>query len=184
MRKNIFKILIFAALFCILLTVSVFAEEAVVTGNDVNFRSGPSDDYAIYERLPKGTVVTVTDRSDSEWYAVTYNGKSGYIYSAYLSLSDAPASGSDASSAQAEGKAGTVNAMYVRFRSGPGTDHSILGEYNRGTALTVTGSSGNWYAVVINGTAGYMYADYVTVGGSSSPAPAATPALTPTPPLF
>ena len=72
MRKKLFRTLTFAALFCILLTVSVFAEEAVVTGSDVNFRSGPSVDYAILECLPKGTVVTVTDRSDSEWYGVTY----------------------------------------------------------------------------------------------------------------
>ncbi|MBR0207478.1 MAG: SH3 domain-containing protein [Oscillospiraceae bacterium] len=183
MRKNLFRTLTFAALFCILLIVSVFAEEAVVTGSDVNFRSGPSSDYAIFERLPKGTVVTVTDRSDSEWYAVTYNGQSGYINSAYLSISSAPAAGSKSQPAvtQTEGRSGTVNAMYVRFRSGPGTDYSILDEYNRGTALTVTGSSGSWYAVVINGTSGYMYSDYVTVGGSVDPAPAATPKPTTTP---
>ncbi len=192
MRKKLFRTLTFAALFCILLTVSVFAEEAVVTGSDVNFRSGPSVDYAILECLPKGTVVTVTDRSDSEWYGVTYNGRSGYISSAYLSIASEPApdpapntdTGGDSGSSpvQAEGLSGTVNAMYVRFRSGPGTEYSILGEYNRGTALTVTGSSGNWYAVVINGQSGYMYADYVTVGGSVDPDPTPTPTPTPTPP--
>ena len=194
MRKKFFRTLTFAALFCLLFTVAVFADEAVVTGSDVNFRTGPSVDYSIYECLPKGTVVTVTDRSDSEWYAVTYNGRSGYINSAYLSITStaAPAaeppagsgtgSAPGSSSTPAEGLSGSVNAMYVRFRSGPGTDYSILGEYNRGTALTVTGSSGSWYAVVINGEAGYMYADYVTVGGSSAPAaPASTPAPTPPP---
>ena len=188
MRKNVFRILTFAALFCILLTVSVFAEEAVVTGSEVNFRSGPSTDYAIYECLPKGTVVTVTDRSDSEWYGVTYNGRSGYISAAYLSVSSSPDSAADPAPAetpvQTDGEAGSVNAMYVRFRSGPGTDYSILGEYNRGTELTVTGSSGSWYAVVINGKSGYMYSDYVTVGGSVKPVeetPKPTPKPTPAP---
>ena len=191
MRKKLFRILIFAALFCIVLTVSVFAEEAEVTGNDVNFRSGPGTDYAIYDCLPRGTVVTVTDRSDSEWYSVTYDGNSGFIYAVYLSVYTAPAEASApaaapapaAESAQSGGSSGSVNAMYVRLRSGPSTDHSILGEYNSGTALTVTGSSGDWYAVVINGQSGYMYAQYVTVGGeasgstaSSAPAPASVPA--------
>ena len=190
MRKTLLKTLAFAALFCILFTVSVFAEDAVVTGNDVNLRSGPSTDYAIYECLPKGTVVTVTDRSDSEWYCVTYNGRSGYVNSAYLSFTDAssPETEPDEPSVPADGSYGTVNAMYVRLRSGPGTDYSILGEYNRGTALTVTGSAGNWYSVVIDGIYGYMYADYVTLSEAPvvpvetpEPTPAPTPAPTPEP---
>lgn len=190
MRKHFFRTLVFAALFCILLTVSVFAEEAEVTGNDVNFRSGPGTDYAIYDCLSRGTVVTVTDRSDSEWYSVTYDGHSGFIYASYLSVSAAPAQAAapasveaPAAPAQTGGSAGTVNAMYVRLRSGPSTDHSILGEYNSGTALTVTGTSDEWYAVVIGGESGYMYADYVTLGGSAPAAPAATsaPAATPAP---
>ena len=184
MRKRVLKTLIFAALFCILLTVSIFAEEAEITGSYVNFRSGPSTEYAIYDCLPKGTVVTVTDRSNSEWYAVTYDGRSGFISSAYLSVYGNPAPADDPVPDPVnttEGTSGTVNAMYVRFRSGPGTDYSILGEYNNGTALTVTGSSGNWYAVVIYGQSGYMYADYVTVGGAvpSQNTPAPTPAPTP-----
>ena len=186
MRKRVLKTLIFAALFCILLTVSVFAEEAEITGSYVNFRSGPSTEYAIYDCLPKGTVVMVTDRSNSEWYAVTYDGRSGFISSAYLSVYGNPAPAGDPvpdPDTSTDGTSGTVNAMYVRFRSGPGTDYSILGEYNSGTSLTVTGSSGNWYAVVIYGQSGYMYADYVTVGGAvpSQTVPEPTPEPTPAP---
>lgn len=193
MRKKLLRTLTFAALFCILLIVSVFAEEAEVTGSDVNFRSGPSTDYAIYDCLPKGTIVTVTDRSDSDWYGVTYDGHSGFIYSRYLSVYAAPAPAADPepaadpapaapATAQSGGSAGSVNAMYVRFRSGPSTDYSILGEYNSGTSLTVTGRSGEWYAVIINGESGYMYAQYVTVSGSVPAAePEPDPAPTPTP---
>ena len=185
MRKNVLRTLAFAALFCILLTVSIFAEEAEVTGNDVNFRSGPSTDYAIYECLPNGTVVTVTDRSNSEWYSVTYNGRTGFINSGYLTVYGETAPAAPANDpgpdpvVTADGSSGTVNAMYVRFRSGPGTDYSILGEYNNGTALTVTGSSDGWYAVVINGQHGYMYADYVTVG--EAPVVPEEPEATPEP---
>lgn len=191
MRKYVFRTLAFAALFCILLTVSVFAEDAEITGNDVNFRSGPGTEYAIYDCLPKGTVVTVTDRSNGEWYGVTYGGHSGFISSAYLSVSASPSEPAAVETPSAPASSGgTVNAMYVRFRSGPSTDHSILGEYNKGTAVTVTGSTNGWYAVVINGESGYMYADYVTLGDNVSvpsvepdpaPTPAPTPASTPAP---
>lgn len=202
----------FALLFCALLTVSVFADSAEVIGNDVNFRSGPGTDYAIYDCLPKGTVVTVTDRSDSEWYSVTYNGHSGFIYASYLSITETPApetpapdqtaetptDPAPAAPAEAQGStvAGTVNAMYVRLRSGPSTDHSILGEYNSGASLTVNGSQDGWYAVTVGGQSGYMYASYVTVSESAappaetapqesaapSPAPAAEPEPTPAAP--
>ena len=81
----------------------------------------------------------------------------------------------------AEGEAGAVNAMYVRFRSGPGSDYSILGEYNRGKALTVVGTSGSWACCVIDGTMGYVYEAYVTVGGDAAPAQTQTPTATPKP---
>ena len=196
MRKYVFRTMAFAALFCMLLTVSVFAESAEVTGNDVNFRSGPGTDYSVYDCLPKGTVVTVTDRSDSEWYSVTYNGHSGFIYATYLNVAETPAPAEQPpetppseeqpasepapAETQSSAVAGTVNAMYVRLRSGPSVDHSILGEYNSGASLTVTGSADSWYAVTIGGQSGYMYASYVTLSENADP-PAQAPAATPAP---
>ena len=189
MRKYVFRTLAFAALFCMLLTVSVFAEDAEITGNDVNLRSGPGTEYAIFDCLPKGTVVTVTDQTNGEWYGVTYDGHSGYISSSYLSISSAPSAPAVAAPEPAPSVSnGTVNAMYVRFRSGPGADYSILGEYNSGTAVTVSGSADGWYAVTINGESGYMYADYITVGDNvpaleptAEPTPEPTPVPTPEP---
>ena len=185
MRKYVLRTMAFAALFCMLLTVSVFAESAEVTGNDVNFRSGPGTDYAVYDCLPKGTVVTVTDRSDSEWYSVTYNGHSGFIYASYLRVDEAPVQQAPAetepeetpaeqpSPAPAESTdtavAGTVNAMYVRLRSGPSVEHAILGEYNSGASLTVTATHDDWYAVKIGDQTGYMYASYVTLSENAAP---------------
>ena len=81
----------------------------------------------------------------------------------------------------AQGEAGYVNAMYVRFRSGPGSDYSILGEYNRGKDLTVVGTSGSWACCVIDGTMGYVYEAYVTVGGDAAPVQTQTPTATPKP---
>ena len=51
-----------------------------------------------------------------------------------------------------------------RFRSAASMSASILGEYNYGTALKITGVSGDWTAVTINGQAGYVYSQYVAEG--------------------
>ena len=61
---------------------------------------------------------------------------------------------------------GYINAMYVRFRSGPSTSSSVLGEYNQGKELTITGTSGDWTASVIDGQAGYVSSQSVTAGSA------------------
>ena len=80
--------------FTIALTISILgtviivnADPGVVTGNGVNFRSGPGTGYNIYACLPRGTFVTV-DSAEGSWYKITYNGVTGYMSSdSYTSIS-------------------------------------------------------------------------------------------------
>ena len=78
--------------FTIALTISILgtviivnADPGVVTGNGVNFRSGPGTGYNIYACLPRGTFVTV-DSAEGSWYKITYNGVTGYMSSDYVSV--------------------------------------------------------------------------------------------------
>ncbi len=170
MRKKFFRTLIAGLLICVMLGMPVaFAEEATVTGSDVNVRSGPGMNYPVIDCLPKGAQVTVTDRSNPDWYAISYDGVTGYMSSRYLKIAEAPAP------TDVQGVKGYINAMYVRFRSGPSSSSTILGEYNKGKALTITGASGDWTACVIDGQAGYVFSQYVTRGEpayTSDPEPA------------
>lgn len=164
MRKKILRTAIAAVLIFSMMTATAFAEAAVVTGSDVNLRSGPGVNYRVLECLPKGASVTVTDRSNSDWYAVEYNGMSGFMSSRYLSVTE-----DDGSAIVVSGEgSGYINAMYVRLRSGPSTSSSILGEYNKGKELSITGTSGDWTACVIDGKAGYVSSQYVTAYDSGS----------------
>ena len=65
------------------------------------------------------------------------------------------------------GSNGSVKGSDVRMRSGPGTNYSILGTYQNGTALTVTGTENGWTKVTIGGTSGYIRSDYVSGGADS-----------------
>ena len=160
MRKHILRFLILASLICLALTVTAFADEATVNGNEVNMRSGPGTNYEVIDCLEKGATVTVNDCSNYYWYNVTYKGKTGFMSSYYLSINPAPVVEQVTESTVQNGY---INAMYVRFRSGPGTGYSVLGEYKTGTKLTITGSSGGWTQVNINGKEGYVYSSYVSV---------------------
>lgn len=133
-----------------------------VTGNDVRIRSGAGTSYSVLATRDKGDTLAVTGVSGS-WYKVDLSGTTGYISSTYLSLGTS--SGTTASSVSGTG---TVNGTGVRLRSGPGTSYAILGSYDTGAAMTVTGESGDWYKVSCNGKSGYIYKTYLTLGGSTA----------------
>ncbi len=67
----------------------------------------------------------------------------------------------------------TVTGELVRFRSTPGGD--IIGNFSNGARVWVASSSGSWYQVNCNGTAGYVHSSYVSLDVDSS---AATPTAT------
>ena len=172
MRKRIFRTLVAALVIASMLTVPAWAESAVVTGNDVNMREGPGTAFRIVDCLPYGERVTVTDRSNPDWYGVEHDGRVGFMSAAFLSITEEEAAPTEPVEAVVEpeagqrtdGQPGYVDAMYVRFRSAPGSEFSVLGEYNRGKALTITGTLGDWTACVIDGRSGYVYSDFVAYG--------------------
>lgn len=140
-----------------------------VTGNGVRVRSGAGTSYSVLGSVNSGATLSVTGVNGS-WYQVSYNGSTGYISGAYLSLSyngGSSGSGGSGGSGSSVSGTGTINGTYVRMRSGPSTSYSILGTYNTGTVMTVTGSSGDWYKVSYNGAEGYVYKTYLTLGGDS-----------------
>ncbi len=72
-------------------------DEGTITGNGVNFRSGPGTSYASMGKFYSGDSVTVTG-SSGNWCAVTYNNQSGYVYHTYVSLDGSDTSASEPTS--------------------------------------------------------------------------------------
>lgn len=171
MRRKILRTVLTAALVGSMLVVPAYAESAIVTGSDVNFRSGPGTNYRVLDCLDYGTELTVNDRSGGTWYAVEYNGVSGFVSAAYLDVQEEQHSEPVQEAVPANAGGAYINAMYVRFRSGPGPEYSILGEYNKGKSVSVIGTVGTWTACVIDGRSGYVYSDYVSSGALQTPAP-------------
>ena len=184
MHRKIFRTLGAALLMALMMSVPARAETAVVAGSDVNLREGPGTNYRILDCLPWGTSVTVTDQSDDTWYAVEVDGQPGFMSAQFLNILGEPQQEFVTPDPTDEGDPAWVNAMYVRFRSGPGSDYSVLGEYNRGKTLTVYSLEGAWAGCSIDGRSGYIFADYLTFGvpdGAVQAAPSPTPAPTPVP---
>lgn len=76
--KKIFFILIF-------LGTAVCFAESLKTNSDANVRSKPSKDSVVISSIKKGTVIEGNLTSEnSNWYAVTVNGKNGYIHKSLM----------------------------------------------------------------------------------------------------
>lgn len=138
-------------------TTTPSGKTGAVIGTSVRMRSGPGTNYDTLGYYSNGVTMTVLG-SENGWYKVSYNGKTGYIIAQYLRVTPDSTTSTD----------GVVTGSDVRLRLGPGTGYSIVGTYPKGTKLKISGSSGNWYEVSINGTYGYMSKDYVQASSSSS----------------
>ena len=125
-----------------------------VTGNAVNVRSGPGTNYASLGKVNKGDKLFSTDKSDN-WYQVEYGGGTGYIIEDYVTI------GTGGFYTAVDSGTLAVNGIDVNIRSGPGTEYQSIGQVSRGTTLTITGKSDNWYQVSYNGGTGYIIEDYV-----------------------
>ena len=154
MRKYRICAIALAALLLTSFRSGASAEQAVVTGNGVNVRSGPGTAYSIFTSVDSDTTVEVLNRANPDWYYVSWDGNSGYISAQFLTLSEEDSSA--VISVSREETAAYINGMYVCLRSAPDTSSTILGTYSTGKALTVTGSSGDWIAVRIDGKEGFV----------------------------
>ena len=62
---------------------------------------------------------------------------------------------------------GTVKGGWLRLRTAPSYDATVIGKYYTGTKVEILGTRGNWYNVrTPDNKAGFMHADYITTDGS------------------
>lgn len=156
--KTLFRLLVSGALTAsMLLPSSLAVYQAKVKADSLYLRSAPGG--SVIATLAQGTTVAVTNNS-SEWYKVIVDGKEGYVSGSYLTGTTA----TDFS----VGSGKITCSSTVNLRSEANTSSSILTSLSNGTAVTITGVSGGWYKVSVNGKSGYIKADYITTSVSSS----------------
>ena len=128
-----------------------------ITGR-VNFRTGPSKDYASMGKIEKGETVTYLETSGS-WIKIKYNSKTGYVHKNYISSSSSNSSTSIK----------YVNASVgLNVRKGPSTSYAVITTLADGTKVTVVSTSGDWSKITCGNTTGYVSSKYLSNSVSSS----------------
>jgi uncharacterized protein YraI len=151
---------------------------AYANGDNVNVRTEPGADADIIGEVAEGASVYVIDGlywagDGSAWYQVEANGMVGYIIADYL-----------AATGGIGGPTGDMMASeQVYVRSGPSTADPILANLQGGDWVTLHGESQNGFLSVIWGEyVGWVYADYLTTGGTPvTDTPSGEPAGDPAP---
>lgn len=176
-KKRLISTLALVIIVTMALTGSAFAYtgDAVVTASALNMRTGGGMEYEVIDAAPQGATVYVTADDGNGWCQVSYNGKTGYMATQYLSFSGGAETTEITFVGDNSGNA-SIQGTYVRFRSGPSLSSSVYGYLHTGTSVQVNGAVGEWYEVVCGGTTGYVYGDYVILNGSNAVYTVSTPA--------
>jgi uncharacterized protein YraI len=143
-----------------------------VTGGALNFRSGPSTGDSVIGVLPNGAAVQLTGEQANGFARVTYNGRSGWAFAAYLGTNGGNAGGDTSGGGTAVGDSVTgsarVDSGALNLRRGPGTSYGVILVMPGGASVELMGSAqGGFYPIRYNGTKGWASADYLTPGGTS-----------------
>lgn len=106
-------------------------------------------------------VVTAKGEGEAVITAATSNGKT-----CAMRVKVKASSSSGGSSGNA-GSTGTVTASSLNVRTGPGTSYTRIKTISKGTAVTVLGTSGDWYYISVGGQNGYVSAEYISISGGA-----------------
>ncbi len=129
----------------------------VATKKDpLNVRSLPSENSSILTTIPKGTSIDLYSTSETGWYYTTYNGKSGYVKSDYISFESV---GYDICNPTAY-----INTQKdpLNLRVSASTDSSIITTIPKGTAVNIIEYGDSWCYIEWNGYKGYANTQFLS----------------------
>lgn len=139
--------------------------EGKITGvsDSVNARTKAEIDGPIAFQVKKDETVKIIG-GNGDWFKITYDGKSGYIFKQYVSIGAEGGSSTILSEVLEPWKASSTTDQ-LKVRSGPSTGYDTITTVGKKTVFYVLGQSGNWYYIELaNGTKGYASKDYIQKG--------------------
>lgn len=158
---------LFAILLAVLLAISipmtaraadpVQAGAVTVSYGTLNVRSTASTASTVVASLPKGSYVTLLEKSDAWWRVQFGTDRYGYCHADYVT----PIASTAATVAVGWG---TLNV-----RSGAGTHYARVASLSKGETVAVLSTSGGWSRILYHGTkVGYVSAAYLS-GTAAAP---------------
>ncbi|MBE5996123.1 MAG: hypothetical protein E7240_02060 [Lachnospiraceae bacterium] len=132
--------------------ITAKADTTMKTTTAVNLRKEASSTSAKITVVPEGAKVTVVSTSNAKWYKVTYNGKTGFIYSKYL--------GNKQTANETKIMAEDLN---MRSSMSKANNKNIIKVIPKGAVVTILSKEADmWYKVSYGGKTGYIKGGHFT----------------------
>lgn len=144
--------------------------KVINVSTSLRVRSEASINSNIIAYLKEGQAVNIIKKCGS-WYNIELDGQKGYVYKDYIEfIQNSNNINNNTSNVESKSKRGEVTnvSSNLRMRVGPSTSTNVITYLNDGQALTITGESGSWYEVEVDGKQGYVSKDYVKLLDSTS----------------
>lgn len=127
---------------------------------NLNLRLTAASWSSVLTTIPNGATVKYVSRYGS-WYKVSYNGKTGYVASQYLTATGAPTTTTSTSSYQT-----TVN---LNMRLTAASWSTVLMTIPNGATVKYVSKYGSWYKVSYGGKTGYVASQYLKPAITTTP---------------
>lgn len=143
---------------------SAAAGTAVIASSDgfANLRRGAGTNYGIVAPLNNGTEVEIVSVSGN-WTRVNVPSthQYGYVYTKLIKQQSGETNSGSAAVTNGAYKTGRINSSdgFANFRTGPGTDKSVIAKLYNNVMVSILATDGNWYKVQLSdaGQTGYVY---------------------------
>ncbi|MCC6198883.1 SH3 domain-containing protein [Candidatus Nomurabacteria bacterium] len=140
-----------------------FTDRAIVAVPLLNLRAAASTTAAVIAKLPQETIVIVNAQQNSEWAAVSADGKNGYVNMAYLRKIGTTTD--QTLSFDVVGKHFSVTVDNLNVRSTPSLDGRIVASVSRGEIVEIYAHSpvSEWLQIrTTQGVVGYVSQQYLS----------------------
>ena len=149
-------------------TADVSGSTGTVNASALNVRAGIGTSTNVIGLLYEGAKVTILSTESNGWYKIQSGSLTGYVSGEYITLGSSSSGSSSSSDNNVSGQSGTCNVSALNIRKGVGTTTSVIGLLRQGDKVEILSTEGDWYKISADGKTGYVFAEYITVGGSSS----------------
>ncbi len=130
---------------------------------EVNVRKGPSTSTEVLTTLQKGAVVIGAGSTSGDWRPISFDGGTAWLFADYVSSTSSPKV--PATVARPGQRTTTAN---VNLRTEPTLTSEILKVVKKGGKVSATGrASGDFTEVTVDGTARWLFTDYVSAPAGS-----------------
>lgn len=161
--KRVFVITLFMLL---LIINGVYAETGKVNTNTVRVRENASTSSEIITNVYKNDEVEIIEK-EGDWYKVKVEGKTGYVKSDFLDITNSSSGGSSTSSKEgSQESSGFTTNKQTKVRVLPSVISLSVGSIEAGKEVTKLDEINNWYKVTDGKITGWILSN--RIGGEIS----------------